>query len=388
MSDEKKKTKRRRRTSKRPLAEPGVAKEKETGGAKLPRFVVWILYAAVAMLAAGLIGLLIVYPASSGPGTGRDVELVVPGDESGDALAARLSAAGLVSSPRVFAVYLRFTGGASRVVAGTHLLTDDLSPSTLLARLERTSGAGHAKVTIPEGWNRFDIGKRLQTLHVCPLRAWLDATVDPALLTELHIDAPSAEGFLFPATYELALDSAASDVVRRLKAELDRRYGQLESTHQPGILELQATLGWTQKEILTLASMIEKEAAVDEERPIIASVFLNRLRDPSFTPRYLQCDPTAGYGCLVAPERAPSCMSYTGKITHDIVSDAGNPYNTYKHEGLPPGPIANAGARSIEGVMAPATTRYLYFVARGEGRHTFSETYAAHAAAVHGAPKP
>jgi UPF0755 protein len=131
--------------------------------------------------------------------------------------------------------------------------------------------------------------------------------------------------------------------------------------------------------------MVEKEAAVDDERPIIASVFFNRLRDPSFTPKLLQCDPTAGYGCLVAPERSPSCATYTGKVTHDIVSDASNEYNTYKHEGLPPGPIANPGARSIEAVLAPATTHYFYFVARGEGRHTFSETYAAHAAAVHGA---
>jgi UPF0755 protein len=346
-----------------------------------------LLYVSAGLLAAGLIGLLLVYPAMSGPGEGRDVELVVPGDESADALAARLEAAGLVGSPRVFGLYLRLVGGASRVVAGAHLVTDDLSPGALLARLERTGSGGHAKVTFPEGYTRFDMGKRLRERHVCTLRAWLDATTDAALLAELHIDAPSAEGFLFPATYDLALDSAAADVVRRMKAELDKRYDQVSAAHPAGILELQTTLGWGQREILTLASMVEKEAAVDDERAIIAGVFLNRLRDPSFTPKLLQCDPTAGYGCLVAPERSPSCASYTGKITHDIVSDASNPYNTYKHEGLPPGPIANPGARSIDAVMAPATTRYLYFVARGEGRHTFSETYAAHSAAVRGAPK-
>jgi UPF0755 protein len=385
MADEKK-AKRRRRARKKPPADLGPAKE--PAASRVPRAVVWLVYAVVAMVAAGLIAILLVYPASSGPGAGRDVELVVPGDESADALAARLEAAGLVASPRVFAIYLRFTGGAGRVVAGTHLVTDDLSPATLLARLERASGGGHAKVTIPEGFTRFDIGKRLQSQHICPLRAWLDATTDTALLTELHIDAPSAEGFLFPATYELALDSVAPDVIRRLKSELDRRYAQLESNHQPGILDLSTSLGWGQKEILTLASMIEKEAAVDDERPIIASVFLNRLRDPSFTPKLLQCDPTAGYGCLVAPSASPSCATYTGKVTHDIVSDPSNAYNTYKHEGLPPGPIANPGARSIEAVMAPATTRYLYFVARGESRHTFSETYAAHSAAVRGTPKP
>jgi UPF0755 protein len=278
------------------------------------------------------------------------------------------------------------TGGAKRVMPGTHLMTDDASPGALVARLARTTGGGHAKVTIPEGYTRFDIAKRLQSLHVCSLRSWLDATVDPALLAELHIEGPSAEGFLFPATYDLPLDSAASDVVRRLKAEFDKRYAALEGGHQPGILDLSTTLQWGTKEIVTLASMIEKEAAVDDERPVIASVFLNRLRDPSFSPRLLQCDPTAGYGCLVAPTQSPSCASYAGKVTHDIVSDASNAYNTYKHEGLPPGPICNPGARSIEAVLSPAMTRYLYFVARGEGRHTFSETYAAHAAAVHGTP--
>jgi UPF0755 protein len=351
------------------------------------RLIRWAPYVVALLLAAALVGLLLVYPATSGPGPGRDVELVVPGDESADALADRLAAAGLVSSPRWFALYVRMTGAAKRVIPGTHLVTDDVSPATLLSRLERTSGAGHAKVTIPEGFTRFDIAKRLQTLHVCPLRAWLDATTDPALLAELRIDGPSAEGFLFPATYELALDSAAPDVVRRLKGEFDRRYTLLEASHQSGILDVSTTLNWSQKEIVTLASMIEKEAAVDDERPVIASVFLNRLRDPAFTPKLLQCDPTAGYGCLVAPERSPSCLAYAGKVTHDIVSDPSNPYNTYKHEGLPPGPISNPGARSIEAVMAPAMTRYLYFVARGEGRHTFSETYGAHAAAVHGSPK-
>jgi UPF0755 protein len=134
-------------------------------------------------------------------------------------------------------------------------------------------------------------------------------------------------------------------------------------------------MGWNRRQIVTLASMVEKEAAKDEERPIIASVFLNRLTDPTFTPKLLQCDPTAAYGCLVSD--APTCMTFT-KITHDVLQDAKNPYNTYKHEGLPPGPIANPGSKSMEAVLRPATTKYLYFVAKGGGLHTFSETYAEH----------
>jgi UPF0755 protein len=136
------------------------------------------------------------------------------------------------------------------------------------------------------------------------------------------------------------------------------------------------------REVVTLASMVEKEAAVDDERPIIASVFLNRLRDPAFHPKRLECDPTASYGCLVAPEKAASCAGFTGKATAAIEHDPDNLYSTYTHEGLPPGPIANPGARALEAVMAPAITHYFYFVAKGDGHSTFSETYEAHAGAV------
>jgi UPF0755 protein len=375
---------------KRPKKRKGDAPESgrpTPGGGPPPRRVsralTLTLWGVAGVVLVAMTGLLVVFPSSHGPGQGRDVELVVPGDESAEALAARLSAAGLTEHPRLFAVYLRFTGGAGQVVAGTHLLTDDLSPRDLTLRLERSIRAGHVRVTIPEGFTRFDIARRLQSMHVCTLRKFLEATSNRELLGDLHVDADSAEGFLFPATYDFAPDDDPVDVVRRMKAEFDKRWDVLERRNQPGLLDLTRTLGWATPQIVTLASMVEKEAAVDDERGVIASVFLNRLRDPSFTPKVLQCDPTAGYGCLVAPEKAPSCAAYAGKITHDIVSDPANPYNTYKHEGLPPGPIANPGAKSIESVMNPATTRYFYFVARGEGRHTFSETYAAHTAAVH-----
>jgi UPF0755 protein len=376
----------RKKRSSRPPAGP--KKAAPSAASRATAWAVALLALVVVVLAAFL---LVVFPSAHGPGTGRDVELDVPGGESTDVLVGRLSAAGLTDSPRLFGLYLRMTGGARRVAPGVHLLTDDLSPSELMARLERSLSAGHAKVTIPEGWTTFDIARRLEALHVCTSRAWLDAVKNPTLLAELHLTGDSAEGFLFPATYAFAFDSDPSDVVRRMKAEFDKRYDAIVARHEAGLLDLETSLAWNERDIVTLASMVEKEAAVDDERAIIASVFLNRLRDPTFSAtsgKYLQCDPTAGYGCLVAPERAPSCATYAGKITHDIVADAANLYNTYKHEGLPPGPISNPGARSLEAVLAPATTHYFYFVARGEGRHTFSETYAAHNTAVHAKTRP
>ena len=302
-------------------------------------------------------------------------------------LAATLAAAGVVASPRVFSLWLRLSGGSSGVAPGKHLLTDDASPRELMARLERRASATTARVTFPEGWNRFEMARRLQDRHVVALRDFLDATSDPVLLGELGIEGDSAEGFLFPATYDLPLDSDARDVVRRLKREFDRRWDILSRTRGSSLNDVMTSARMSVRDVVTLGSMIEKEAVADDERPIIASVFLNRLRDPAFKPKHLECDPTAAYGCIVAPEKAPSCADFSGKATATIEHDPNNLYSTYTHEGLPPGPIANPGSRSLEAAMAPATTHYFFFVARGEGRHAFSETYEAHLSALRGSAK-
>jgi UPF0755 protein len=350
--------------------------------AREPRSVVfWILSVLGALLAVAATYILVIYPSSAGPGTGKDVELTVDRDEPLSSVIDKLERAGLVGSRGRFALYARLV--SATVAPGPHLLTDDASPQELVHRLERLGAASKAKVTIPEGWNRFDIAKRLQTLHVASQTAFLDATADPTLLRELALDGDTAEGFLFPATYDLAKDSDPRDVVRRLKSEFDRRFAALEQNHRLGRANLEATLGWSRRDIVTMASLVEKEAAVDEERPIIASVFLNRLRDASFKRKVLQCDPTAGYGCLVMRDKLPACAGYAGKITHAINMDPQNPYSTYTHEGLPPGPIANPGIKSLQAVLAPSITKYLYFVTRGEARrHAFSETIEEHNTAV------
>jgi len=343
----------------------------------------WTLVVLGLMLATTALLLFVVYPTTPGPGRGTAVEIEMR-ETTPDALAAQLAGLGLVDNARIFAWYVRLTGGTGSIVKGAHYVTDDASPRELMHRLERR-GASHAKIVIPEGWTRFDISKRLDALHVCTARAFLDATEDPALLGSLRVpfDAaqPSAEGFLFPATYELDLDSDPREVVRTMVKQFDKRYAALEERHETGIKDLEDSLHWSKRQIVILASMVEKEAAVDDERPIVASVFLNRLRDPSFTPKRLQCDPTAAYGCLVGT--SPGCASFHGKVTHEVNADPDNAYSTYSHDGLPPGPISNPGARSIEAVMSPALNHYFYFVAKGGGRHTFSETLSAHNAAVH-----
>ncbi len=372
---------RKKRTSRPPPKRAREEKGVVSGGWGIAKWIAVAMLAAAALLFTALV---IIYPARKGPATGREVDLALMGDESPEALAGKLEGAGLIADPWLFAWYVRASGASGTVAKGSHFLTDDLSPHELLTRIEKRGAGTRVKVAIPEGWTIFDIGKRLQERHICSKASFLQAARDTRILSELRLDGESVEGFLFPATYDLPEDSLAEDVVRRMKTEFDRRFAALEEKHGSGVLDLGQSLHWGTRQIVILASMVEKEAVADDERPIIASVFLNRLRDPKFTPKLLQCDPTAGYGCLLEPTSSPACSAYTGKITHDIVADPSNAYNTYKHEGLPPGPISNPGAKSLEAVMDASATHYFYFVAKGGGRHHFSETYAAHASAVDG----
>jgi UPF0755 protein len=340
-----------------------------------------IIALLVTALVAGAILLLVVYPTTKGPGSGKVVSFAVPREQGAFAQSQRLAELGLVSSPRLFALFMLSHGGATTPAPGPHLVPDDLEPGELLKRLQRFGLGVRVKVTIPEGYTRFDIARRLEEKRVCSAASFLDASVRPELLAELGLTG-SAEGFLFPATYELAADADPDHVIRRMKSEFDRRLAQLQLAHSLSRSTLASQLGWGTREIVVLASMVEKEAVVDDERPLIAAVFVNRLRDPAFKRKVLQCDPTAGYGCLVLGAAVPACAGYAGKITHDINSAPENTYSTYTHEGLPPGPISNPGVKSLEAALTPASTKHLYFVARGGGRHAFSETFDDHHAAV------
>ena len=347
-----------------------------TGGAA----VAWVLTMTCILLA---------WSSLAGPGRGRRVVLrVQPGQLA--ALAPELHAQGLLQSPLLFAWYARVLHPSASVRAGDHVLNDALSPKQLARRLLNDGSRPSVRVNLPEGFTVAQIAKRLEEAEVCGARAFEQSAADPGLLRGLGVQANSAEGHLFPASYDWRVDSDAGSVVQSLVREMDKRLARIQSRH-PGALErLQQELGFGVSEVLMLASMIEKEAARPEERPLIASVFFNRLRDPHFSPpRMLQSDPTAAYGCLVAPHDAPSCADFRGRVTPAMLRDPLNRYNTYRHPGLPPGPIANPGEGAIEAVLAPARTDYLFFVRTGPGRHAFSRTFEEHSRgvrALQGAP--
>lgn len=333
------------------------------------------IVAVVVALVSLLILLVLAIPYKRKNGIGRAVDIEVTAGSSDGEVIAKLEAAGIIDSPTVFGLYARTCGGVQAKL-GRHLLSDDLSPAEVLRRLRRSPDAAKVHVTIPEGFHRFDIAKRLKEKRVCDDAAFLAATNDQVLLNELGV--PSADGWLFPATYDLPSNADAADIVRRMVAEAKGRIDKLIRANAPAMSVV---------EVITLASIVEKEAVVDDERPIIASVFLNRLRDTKETGGRLEADPTAGYGCLVSQPPPPTCVTWlaagSSKVNAAIQHDPLNRWSTYTHPGLPPTPISNPGEKSIAAVLAPANTKFFYFVARGGGRHTFSETRAAHDAAVH-----
>lgn len=237
-------------------------------------------------------------------------------------------------------------------------------------------------LTFPEGFNRFDIAQRLEHFGVCPKAEFLAATSDPQLLAQLSIAAATAEGYLFPDTYEFLKQSHAAAVVQRLAERWNSRVTPLLAQYQASLTTLHADLNWGPHEVITLASIVEKEATRPEEQPVIAGVFLNRLRSEHFKPKFLQADPTLSYGCLMAPETT-SCRDFDNTSPGRTQRmDRHNPYNTYHVEGLPPGPIANPGLNAIRAVLQPARHDFYYFVAKGDGSHHFSRSFEEHRRAI------
>ncbi|HXK20456.1 MAG TPA: endolytic transglycosylase MltG [Polyangiaceae bacterium] len=339
-------------------------------------------------LAATLVAvalLLFVWSFFGASGAGKTQPFEVRPSESSSSLVARLADARLTSSPRLFSAYLHLLNPSLKLTAGRHVVRDDLSARELLRRLARSPGRGTARVIVPEGFNHVQLAERLEILGVCDAEDFRRAVRDPEHAHALGIPADSAEGYLFPATYELLADSTPSAVVSVLVAEAQKHLAALQGELSAGFERRKTEHGMSAHDVVVLASIIEKEAAKADEKPLIASVFLNRLLDPTFRPlRMLQSDPTAIYGCLVQEPPPPSCSP--GRPTPAMLRDPSNSYNSYRHPGLPPGPISSPGEAAIRAVLAPAQTDYLYFVAQGGGRHRFSRTFSEHRGAIEQSP--
>lgn len=361
----------------------GKAAERDARSRRIALGVSVALLALVALATAAVVWLLLVYPNRPGEGHGQVVRLTLaPGLSAGE-VADVLGNEHLVEDPFAFAIYLRLVGAEGHFRQGPLILARGLTPAQLSRRIAVGLGAIEVRVTIPEGYNVRDVARRLAEYQLGSEEDFLRAAREPGALAELDVPGPSLEGYLFPDTYDLRDDLPPAAILGRMVENHRRRTALLRARHAAALSTLAHDLGFRYHDVVTLASIVEKEAAVDEERPIIAGVFLNRLRSTTFQPRQrLQADPTVSYGCIAEPERAPSCARFDGRITRAMLDDEANRYNTYRHSGLPPGPIANPGLRALEAVLDPARHRYLYFVARGNRRHAFSETLEGHNTAV------
>lgn len=270
--------------------------------------------------------------------------------------------AGVIADADAFARIASRTGGV--VKPGRYVFTTGVTPWTAAKFLARGAPPNPGiEVTIPEGKRLTEMARLLESKGVCPADDFLRAAHDPMLIRDLlGGDVPGFEGYLFPDTYKFKPNADAVSVIRRMHARFREVLGALAA---PGELTVS---GLTTHQLVTLASIVEREARLPEERPIIAAVFLHRLR----IGMRLEADPTIRYA-LNRWDTSPVLYSDL-----EVVS----PYNTYRVAGLPPAPIAAPGRGSLEAVLHPADTNVLYFVARGDGSHAFAATFADHRANV------
>jgi UPF0755 protein len=274
-------------------------------------------------------------------------------------VAEQLHRAGLVRWPLAFAVWARYRGLDRTVRSGQYRLSTPHSPVELLERLQSPAPELHW-VTIPEGYGARQIAEELERAGFGGRDAFQCVMQDPRFLRSLDLPASGVEGYLFPDTYAFARAMTPEDILRAMVARFRESSAALT--------EARIAAGLTEAEMVTLASLVEKETGRPEERSLIAGVFQNRLRRGML----LQCDPTVVYALGDA---------YTGRLTRTDLTYP-SPYNTYRHAGLPPGPIASPGLAALEAAVRPADTKALYFVSRNDGSHEFSRTLAQHNRAV------
>jgi UPF0755 protein len=321
-----------------------------------------VLAALVCLLFAGALGVYtqtqrMLAPAASEPAP--QLFDVAPGATLGS-VSTRLEAAGLVRSALATRLVARRTGLDTKLQVGEYEVSPDQTPQQILAVL--TSGKVKTwPVTLPEGIRATEIAQRLEDAGLVEAAAFVQGVEDAALRRELGISGDSLEGYLYPDTYNLPRGMKPEQIARAMVHHFEQIWSQeIEALARDSSL--------SKAEIVTLASIVEKETAAEAERPVIAAVFLNRL-DKNMR---LETDPTVIYGI----------PDFDGNIKKKHLRDGTNPYNTYRIAGLPPGPIASPGLEALRAVVAPAETDFLYFVSRNDGTHAFSSTLRDHINAV------
>jgi len=273
-------------------------------------------------------------------------------------IGARLIEAGVVRDEPTYRAALWLSGDARRLKAGQYRFDRPMTAREVLAKIARGE-VDVVSVTFPEGLTIGEMAAIFESAGFGPAQAFVDAAQQASLIAAVDPEAPDLEGYLFPDTYTVARGTDAPGLVRVMVA-------RFEQVLTPDLRAQSQARGLSIRELVTLASLVEKETARPDERPLVASVYANRLR----IRMGLQCDPTVIY----ALQRAGA---FTGNLRRDDLA-FDSPYNTYRYAGLPPGPIAAPGRGSLEAAARPAEADYLYFVSRNDGSHEFARTLADH----------
>lgn len=308
------------------------------------------------IFAALLVGALVL---SCGGGSGAAARVVIPAGVTFRAAADSLRRAGLISSSRLFRAYASLTGRDRSLKPGTYVLARNLSWGELIDALTQGRGLVHT-FTIPEGYAIADMAPTIARSTGVPAESLLVAVRDSSLRQRVGAIGPTLEGYLFPDTYTFPDGASARAIVEALV----RRFEDIWKPEWDAQLSL---LALNRHELVTLASIVEKEARRAEERPVIAAVYLNRLRRGM----RLQADPTVQY----------AIGHHVDRVLYKHL-EIDSRYNTYRYAGLPPGPIGSPGAASLLASLYPANVPFLYFVAHPDGHHEFRTTFAEHSAAV------
>jgi UPF0755 protein len=290
----------------------------------------------------------------------KPVILDFPRGTSTAEMGRELAQSGVIRYPWQF-LAVRVLRSGARLQAGEYQFSEPAAAFRVYARIAR-GDVFFYEFGVPEGSNMFDIASSIDRFDFIKGADFLSAARDPALIHDIAPKAPTLEGYLFPSTYRLTRRTTVQQLCQMMTDQFRKNWRELQKGDRPANVD----------DIVTLASLVEKETAVPDERPMVAAVFQNRLR----LGMALDCDPTTIYASMLE-------QRYRGTI-HRSDLDSANQYNTYKHAGLPPGPIANPGVASLKAALEPTATDYLYFVAKadGSGGHQFSKSMDEHNRAV------
>jgi len=291
---------------------------------------------------------------------GPPLRVTVPSGANLTVVSDSLATRGVVANARKFRRFADSKNAGTKLKPGIYEFHAGDRWSLIVDKLVR-GDVVKARIVVPEGWTTRQIAARLAAALGGDADSVLARLTDPAAARQYGVPGPTLEGYLYPATYVYPLGTPVEKAV----ADMVKRY---KSAWTPQMRQQLATQGMSERDAVALASIVEREARDWHERPTIAAVYRNRLRKNM----RLQADPTVQYA--LGQQRARL-------LYRDIESVSGNPYNTYTHAGLPPGPIASPSQGAIQAALAPAAADYLYFVARPNGTHVFTRTLAEHNAA-------